>query len=159
MTVREFNQSYGSVVRRFSKENDQLASLSQEVVEDYVSYMYLTQFAANLPVPSDSVDKLWHTHLIFNRSYAEFCNRISGNLIYHEPQDEDFDPSSETATISKLKLLDLARQHLNYTFKTISNNKHCCGNHCESDNNIRTLESALTSAIHCCGNHCESDNN
>ncbi|MEV0830927.1 glycine-rich domain-containing protein [Nonomuraea rubra] len=38
--------------------------------------------------PSDTVDIGWHTFLMYTREYAEFCQRVAGRFIHHQPDDE-----------------------------------------------------------------------
>ncbi len=38
-----------------------------------------------LATPSQRVDLAWHEFILFTRCYAEFCNRVFGKMIHHEP--------------------------------------------------------------------------
>ncbi|MGH3941456.1 MAG: glycine-rich domain-containing protein [Pseudonocardiaceae bacterium] len=49
-------------------------------------------FLATLPRrptlrPSRLVDLGWHAFLLHTREYAEFCDRIAGRFLHHEPDD------------------------------------------------------------------------
>ena len=46
--------------------------------------------------PSDLVDIGWHTFLLHTRDYAEFCDRIAGRFIHHEPEDGSEWPTTPT---------------------------------------------------------------
>ena len=35
--------------------------------------------------PSIDIDKAWHNHMLFTRSYIEFCNKWYGDYIHHQP--------------------------------------------------------------------------
>jgi hypothetical protein len=35
-----------------------------------------------VPVP---LDPFWHTHLLFSRDYAAFCDKVFGQFIHHQP--------------------------------------------------------------------------
>lgn len=37
--------------------------------------------------PSALVDIGWHTFILHTREYAEFCRRVTGRFIHHEPHD------------------------------------------------------------------------
>lgn len=37
--------------------------------------------------PSRLVDLGWHAFLLHTREYAEFCDRIAGRFLHHEPDD------------------------------------------------------------------------
>lgn len=50
-------------------------------------------FLATLPQhphlrPSVLVDMGWHAFLLHTRAYAEFCDRIAGRFVHHEPDDD-----------------------------------------------------------------------
>ncbi|MEU8260438.1 hypothetical protein AB0C02_07435 [Micromonospora sp. NPDC048999] len=36
--------------------------------------------------PSDLVDIGWHTFILHTRDYADFCQRIAGRFIHHQPE-------------------------------------------------------------------------
>lgn len=45
--------------------------------------------------PSTLVDIGWHTFILHTHDYAEFCHRIAGRFIHHEPEptpDDDVPP-------------------------------------------------------------------
>ena len=35
--------------------------------------------------PSIDIDKTWHNHMLFTRSYIEFCSKWYGDYIHHQP--------------------------------------------------------------------------
>ncbi len=37
--------------------------------------------------PSKLIDIGWHMFLLYTRGYQEFCNRVNGGFIHHEPND------------------------------------------------------------------------
>jgi hypothetical protein len=39
--------------------------------------------------PSRSVDHGWHAFILHTREYAEFCDRVAGHFIHHEPEDPE----------------------------------------------------------------------
>ena len=36
-------------------------------------------------MPSRVVDQVWHAHILFTQEYTEFCNRIIGTYVHHQP--------------------------------------------------------------------------
>jgi len=34
---------------------------------------------------SEIVDEVWHTFILFTKEYADFCNKVMGKFIHHEP--------------------------------------------------------------------------
>src|SRR5260221_9692137 len=39
-------------------------------------------------VPTEEVDEVWHTHILFMRKYEQDCVAIFGRILYHEPTNE-----------------------------------------------------------------------
>ena len=37
--------------------------------------------------PSNIVDIGWHTFILYTQDYADFCDRVAGRFIHHEPDD------------------------------------------------------------------------
>lgn len=61
--------------------------------------------------PSELVDIGWHTFILYTRSYADFCQRIGGRYIHHEPSDEagvDYDVDIIPRTIAGMQTHGLA---------------------------------------------------
>lgn len=60
---------------------------------EYLRFTYLARTTPGGATPSKAVDEIWHTHLLFTRSYADFCLAAFGTHLHHEPgeggADED----------------------------------------------------------------------
>lgn len=64
-------------------------------------------FLATLPRhpalrPSRLVDLGWHAFLLHTREYAEFCDRIAGRFLHHEPDDDA--TSVEHTSLAEIRL-------------------------------------------------------
>jgi len=35
--------------------------------------------------PSNAIDGIWHAHILHTKLYADFCSRLQGSFIHHEP--------------------------------------------------------------------------
>ena len=35
--------------------------------------------------PSNVIDGIWHAHILHTKLYADFCSRLQGSFIHHEP--------------------------------------------------------------------------
>lgn len=56
------------------------------VIEEYRRFLYLTQVREGQATPSVAVDRAWHMHLTFTRSYwEELCGKALGAMLHHEP--------------------------------------------------------------------------
>lgn len=38
---------------------------------------------------SDEIDLFWHTHILYTRQYIDFCDRVFGEYIHHDPLDHE----------------------------------------------------------------------
>ena len=55
-------------------------------IDDYATFLTAAGSADDdeqIPVPSDVVDLLWHTHMLAPRRYAEECMQICGRVLDH----------------------------------------------------------------------------
>lgn len=39
-------------------------------------------------VPSDDVDEIWHTHILFTKQYHQDCQAYFGSYYHHEPTED-----------------------------------------------------------------------
>ena len=66
---------------------------AQSIVDGALGFLSL---CANHPghdfVPSRLVDIGWHTFILYTRDYQDFCERIAGSFIHHEPNDGESKP-------------------------------------------------------------------
>lgn len=61
------------------------AELMRNEVETYTGYLADASSAETaLPVPSLTVDLLWHSHMLFPSRYANECLHVAGVLIDHD---------------------------------------------------------------------------
>lgn len=77
---------------RLAHENYWTQNFTKQAVLEYKKFMYLAAVSDMMVSPSEIVDTVWHQHLIFTKSYHEFC-QILGKKIHHIPSThnkEDF---------------------------------------------------------------------
>lgn len=77
--VSEYNFS-----TRLAKENFWTEAFTRQAILEYKKFMYLAATSNKMVSPSEIVDKVWHEHLVFTKSYQEFCDLI-GKQIQHIP--------------------------------------------------------------------------
>ena len=78
---------------RLENENFWTVNFARDAILEYKRYMYLAAVSDAMVSPSAIVDVVWHQHLIFSKSYDDFCS-ILGKKIVHIPsthQAGDFD--------------------------------------------------------------------
>ncbi len=77
---------------RLACENYWTQNFTRHAILEYKKFMYLAAVSDIMVSPSETVDKVWHQHLIFTKSYNELC-KILGKQIQHIPSThnkEDF---------------------------------------------------------------------
>ena len=72
--------------RRLSWENRWTLHYAQQVIEEYKKFVFLAVVAGHPVTPSESIDQVWHLHLIYTRSYwDDFCPNVLGRSLHHGP--------------------------------------------------------------------------
>lgn len=69
---------------RLAKENFWTEAFTNQAILEYKKFMYLAAISNKMVSPSEIVDVVWHEHLVFTKSYQEFCE-ILGKQIQHIP--------------------------------------------------------------------------
>lgn len=78
---------------RLARENYWTKNFTTKAILEYKKFMYLAGTSDLMVSPSEVIDVVWHQHLTFTQSYAEFC-AILGKQIQHVPstrRKEDFE--------------------------------------------------------------------
>lgn len=78
---------------RLASENYWTADFTEKAIVEYKKFMYLAAVSDMMVSPSEIIDIVWHQHLIFTQSYADFCF-VLGKNIQHVPSThnrEDFE--------------------------------------------------------------------
>jgi hypothetical protein len=76
----------GFLKERFTDAHPCSDSDFAKTVEEFKRFMTLVaKQDAPLAVMSKSVDELWHTFIIHSPQYHEFCEKIFGEYIHHQP--------------------------------------------------------------------------
>ena len=70
---------------RLAKDNGWTVLYAARVIEEYRRFAFLIVTAGHMVVPSDQVDQAWHQHLLYTRSWSDFCSNALGQRIQHEP--------------------------------------------------------------------------
>ena len=71
---------------KVASENGWTAAYTKRAVLEYKRFVYLAMVAEHVVCPSDQVDQIWHTHLLYTRSYwNDFCKTILPKPLHHSP--------------------------------------------------------------------------
>lgn len=56
-------------------------------IEDYVRYLALHRaYPKGGLVPSELIDQVWHTHILYTKQYHADCQRLFGQYFHHQPE-------------------------------------------------------------------------
>lgn len=78
------------LVKRIEKDEGIELPMAERIMDQALGFLRLVALDSGKGyAPSARVDIGWHTFVLYTRSYAEFCDRIAGQFIHHEPSDEE----------------------------------------------------------------------
>ena len=71
---------------RVARENNWSAKFTKQAIEEYKRFAYLAMVAGHGVTPSETIDKVWHEHLLYTEQYwKEFCAKALGTPLHHRP--------------------------------------------------------------------------
>lgn len=71
---------------RLARENGWDEDFTRRTIDEYLKFMVLAVTAGHKVTPSEQVDRAWHLHLTYTRSYwTEFCEETLHTDVHHEP--------------------------------------------------------------------------
>jgi hypothetical protein len=77
------------LVGRIAKDNGLPVDLAERILGQALVFLRLCAAQPHGAfAPSCLVDVGWHTFMLYTRDYAQFCERIAGRFIHHNPADE-----------------------------------------------------------------------
>ena len=57
------------------------------LIEEYKKFLYLSTVVDFKVTPSFPIDQAWHSHILFTRSYMNYCETYLGGYFHHGPGD------------------------------------------------------------------------
>src|SRR5579883_1698060 len=80
--IESFEMDDSNAARPFSsvlaEEMEWDEEFTELAITEYKKFMLLANFFPEEMVPSIDVDTVWHLHLLYTRSYQEFCQQALG---------------------------------------------------------------------------------
>jgi hypothetical protein len=73
---------------RLADEKFWTSAFTDQAILEYKKFMYLAATADTMVSPSEIVDQVWHQHLVFTRSYQDFCDLL-GKPVQHIPSTQN----------------------------------------------------------------------
>lgn len=72
--------------KKLAKEENWSLEFTRKAIDEYKKFVYLCCISPNGASPSETVDKVWHMHLIYTQNYwEEFCPNILKRSLHHHP--------------------------------------------------------------------------
>ncbi len=72
--------------RHLIRNNGWTENYADRAIAEYKKFVFLTVVSDHQIVPSDTVDQVWHAHLLLTTSYwEEFCPQVLGKKLHHHP--------------------------------------------------------------------------
>ncbi|MGW2851495.1 glycine-rich domain-containing protein [Streptomyces sp. NPDC001215] len=79
---------YNRLVGRIVRDEEVERGLAERIMDSALGFLYLSATNPGRRLsPSPLVDIGWHTFILYTRGYREFCQRVAGRFIDHEPND------------------------------------------------------------------------
>jgi len=75
------------IVRRYCADLDRPLEDGRACFESLKQYLVVCAASDSILAPSQPIDEMWHTALLFTRAYADFCAQQFGRFIHHQPID------------------------------------------------------------------------
>lgn len=77
--------------KKLAKEERWTLDFAQKAIQEYKKFVYLCCILPNGASPSETVDKVWHMHLIYTQNYwEEFCPKVLKRSLHHHPSKGGF---------------------------------------------------------------------
>lgn len=103
-------EMFGRLVYRIAVDHPEHAGRADEIMEQALAFLAACAARPGAGLaPSEIVDIGWHTFILYTKPYAEFCQRVAGRFIHHNPTDVAGHDAGSTAsdTVSVLRELGL----------------------------------------------------
>lgn len=104
---------------RLAHENYWTQNFTKQAILEYKKFMYLAAVSDMMVSPSEIADTVWHQHLIFTKSYSEFC-QILGKQIQHIPSTHNKE-DLQKFKLAKERTTKLYETHFGKQSETIWN--------------------------------------
>ncbi|RSM47834.1 hypothetical protein DMA12_07640 [Amycolatopsis balhimycina DSM 5908] len=104
-------------VERIVREHQLGREYAARIMDQALAFLGTCAHTSGPLSPSKAVDIGWHTFILYTREYAEFCDRVAGRFIHHEPTDTGLIPVSQAPpesadfTVAALRRAGFAVDH------------------------------------------------
>ena len=75
-----------SFSQRLARENGWSLADARRRIDEYRRFLYLAARAGHCVTPSDSIDQVWHQHLVYTENYwVDLCGEVLPAPLHHGP--------------------------------------------------------------------------
>jgi len=78
------------LLKRFTVDYNTSSEEAERCFEALKQFLIVCAIKPGYKVTSDSIDRMWHTFLLFTKDYKSFCEDNLGMFINHEPFETAF---------------------------------------------------------------------
>ncbi|MFF5171539.1 glycine-rich domain-containing protein [Micromonospora sp. NPDC000089] len=87
------DELFDRLTRRIAREHPELAAdVPARIVDQALAFLGACATTTERIGPTELVDLGWHAFLLHTREYADFCQRVAGRFIHHEPEPDSDEP-------------------------------------------------------------------
>lgn len=80
---------FDRLVRRIVKDEQIDQPTAERIIAQALAFLQTCALNPGAGLgPSPAVDIGWHTFILHTKEYGEFCQRIAGRMIHHNPTDD-----------------------------------------------------------------------
>lgn len=80
---------FDRLVRRIVKDEAFDQATAERIMAEALAFLKACALNPGAGLgPSPAVDVGWHTFILHTKEYAEFCERVAGRFIHHNPTDD-----------------------------------------------------------------------
>jgi hypothetical protein len=132
------------IIEKFKSEYGIEDELAKKYFSEVKKFLYLCAKTSDRLAPSDEIDKIWHTFILFTKDYRYYCMNYLGKFIDHVPEvkkdEEDLFEAKENCLLNTLNHYQIVFGELNnevwqVPFKNESEEDCSNCNNCSSCNN------------------------
>jgi hypothetical protein len=90
---RIMSYRFQPLIDRLVDKKGMVRSDAELLYIDMLRFLYLCGSTTKTMAPSEKIDLAWHEFLLFTREYQNFCQRMFGFFIHHNPRESGKRPS------------------------------------------------------------------
>lgn len=125
------------LVGRIIKDEQMPRELAERIMDQALGFLRLCGETSGPESfsPSPLVDIGWHTFILYTRPYADFCYRVAGRFIHHNPSDEegiDYGKGNISRTVAAMKGCGIAVDDALWANTGQDCSDYCSGGNCDN---------------------------